>query len=280
MTAVSNALDLRRSVRRGASTLLRSGGYAVIAVGLLLLVWWLLSLKLRPWLPAPDATYQAAVAALGSAEFYSDMLITLRRVLIAFVVAGVFGSVLGVLVGLSRRVEAVVLPILAVALAIPDPVYIIFAILALGAGEGASVVALLLAISPFVTNIVRASVDDRDVRLDQMVAVYGVSRARFLRDVLLPQLVPAFKAAARTAFALSWKIVVVVEALSRPEGVGAAIYQSFRVLRMREMLALAILFTVLMELIERVGLGWLQRRQQPWRTGQPDLAEAELEMVR
>lgn len=267
MTAVSNAMDVRAGLRRRAPALLRDAGYVLAAFALLLLAWWLLSLRLRPWLPTPAATYQAGVAALGSGEFYSDMLITLRRVLIAFVVAGTAGSLLGVLVGLSRKVEAAVLPVLAVALAIPDPVYIIFAILALGAGEGASVVALLLAIAPFVTNIVRASVDDRDVQLDEMVAVYGVSRGHFLRDVLLPQLVPAFKAAARTAFALSWKIVVVVEALSRPEGIGAAIYQSFRVLRMREMLALAILFTVLMEIIERVGLGSLERRQQPWRTG-------------
>lgn len=239
---------------------LRAGLDVAAAFGLLLLVWWLLSREVRPWVPAPSDTWDAAIAAVTSSEFYDDLLLTLRRVLIAFVAAGLLGSVLGVLVGLSRRAEAFFLPLLAVALSVPDPVYIIFTILALGTRETSAVVALTLAISPFVTNIVRSSVESRDRGLDEMATVYGVSRTRALRSVLLPQLVPAFLAAARTSFALSWKIVVVVEALSRPDGIGAAIFTSFRLLRMREMVALAILFTVVMEVIERVGLGLLQRR--------------------
>ena len=243
-------------------------GDVVIAFGLLLAVWWLLSLNLRPWVPPPADTWQAAREAVTSSAFYDDLFLTLRRVVTAFAAAAVLGSVLGVVVGMSRRAEAFSLPILAVALAIPDPVYIIFTILALGTEEVSAVVALTLAIAPFVTNIVRSSVDSRDRTLDDMATVYGISRWRALRGVLLPQLVPAFLVAARTSFALSWKIVVVVEALSRPDGIGAAIFTSFRLLRMREMVALAILFTVLMEVIERVGLGAVQRRLA-WTRGGP-----------
>ena len=172
---------------------------------------------------------------------------------------------MGILVGLSKRAEAFFRPLLAMGLAVPDPVYIIFAMLALGIGEQAGFVALTIAITPFVSNIVRSSVQARDVSLDEMVQVYRLPRWDAFWHNLIPQLVPALLTAVRTSFALSWKLVVVVEALGQPEGLGASIFQSFRLLRMREMLALAILFTLLMELIERGALGRLERRVLRWR---------------
>jgi len=161
-------------------------------------------------------------------------------------------------------VQTCALPI-SIGLAIPDPVYIIFAVLALGTGEMAGFVALTVALVPFVSNIVRSSVHARDIELDEMVKVYRISRWEAFRANLVPQLVPAFLTAARFSFALSWKLVVVVEALGRPDGIGAAIFQAFNVLRMREMLALAILFTVLMELLERGVLQRVERRLLKWR---------------
>lgn len=263
------AADAPRVIGRGLGDrrLLSRAAELVVAFGLLLAVWSLLSVLARPWVPTVTDTFQAAVDALRSGAFYEGLLITLRRVVLAFLVAGTGGALLGLAVGLSRRSEAFFLPLLAVALAIPDPVYIIFSILALGTSEMSAVVALTLAIAPFVTNIVRSSVDSRDRGLDDMAWVYGVAPRRALRHVLLPQLVPAFQAAARTSFALSWKIVVVVEALSRPDGIGAAIFSSFRLLRMREMVALAILFTIVMEVIERVVVAGLQARAgKGWRS--------------
>ena len=72
------------------------------------------------------ATLFAMGDALASAGFYADMALTLGRVLVAFTAASVVGCALGIAVGLSRRTEAFFQPLLAVGLAIPDPVYIIF----------------------------------------------------------------------------------------------------------------------------------------------------------
>lgn len=265
MTLATNEVTAGRQVTRRLPRITGDIGYLAVAFGLLVAVWWLLSLQLRPWVPAPTEVLAAGAAAVSSSHFYADVAITLRRVVLAFIVAGATGAIVGVAIGLSRRVEAFSLPILAVALAIPDPVYIIFAILALGTGESAPLAALIIAIAPFVTNIVRSAVHGRDLGLDAMAAVYGIPRRRHLSGVVLPQLVPAFASAGRTAFALSWKIVVVVEALSRPDGIGSAIFNAFRLLRMRDMFALAILFTLIMEIIERGLLARVQRRFESWR---------------
>ena len=89
---------------------------------------------------------------------WDHFFLTLWRVLAAFIAASAVGAVIGLVIGLNERAEAFFQPLLALALAVPDPVYIIFAILALGTGETAGFVALTIAVVPFVTNIVRSNV--------------------------------------------------------------------------------------------------------------------------
>ncbi|WP_198144861.1 ABC transporter permease [Pseudorhodobacter aquimaris] len=205
------------------------------------------------------------VDKLGSGQFWDSFFITLGRILMAFICATFVGTALGLTIGLSERAEAFFQPLLALALAVPDPVYIIFAILALGTGEAAGFVALTVAVTPFVTNIVRSNIHARDKSLDEMAQIYHLPRNVRLTTVLAPQMVPALLTAIRFSFALSWKLVVVVEAIGQPNGIGADIFHSFRLLRMREVAAIAIIFIIAMQLLELGVLGRLEKRLTRWR---------------
>ncbi|MBE3639877.1 ABC transporter permease [Mangrovicoccus algicola] len=237
----------------------------VIALGSMLVIWQLGAIAVRPWIPTPADTAVEIWANLQSPEFWLDFRLTLARVLGAFALATLAGAAVGILIGLSERAEAFFQPLLALALAVPDPVYIIFAILAFGTGEVAGFVALTVAVTPFVSNIVRSSVRARDTGLDEMARIYRLPRAAALRHQLLPQLVPALLTAARFSFALSWKLAVVVEAIGQPDGIGASIFESFRLLRMREVAATAIIFILAMQLLERGVLGRVEKRLLGWR---------------
>ena len=240
---------------------------AGVAVGCLSLfaLWAVLSVYVRPWVPTPADTFAAIGRNLRSPVFYDHLAITLFRVMASFAAATIIGSALGIFIGLNRKAEAFFQPLLAIALAVPDPVYIIFAILAVGTGETAGFVALTIAVSPFVTNIVRTSVQARDTGLDEMARVYRLPPRRAFWETLVPQLVPALLTAARFSFALSWKLVVVVEAIGQPDGIGAQIHRAFSLLRMREVAALAILFILLMQVLERGVLGRIEKRLLRWR---------------
>jgi len=237
----------------------------MLAAASLLLLWQWLSIVIRPWVPSPMATLMSMIGNLQSPRFYDHLWLTLGRVLAAFIAATLIGSALGILVGLNRKAEAFFQPLLALALAVPDPVYIIFAILALGAGEAAGFAALTIAVIPFVANIVRGSVQTRDTGLDEMVKIYRIPPRRAFWESLIPQLVPALLTAARFSFALSWKLIVVVESIGQPNGIGAAIFNAFRLLQMREVLAIAILFILLMQLIEHGVLKRVEKRLLRWR---------------
>jgi NitT/TauT family transport system permease protein len=61
---------------------------------------------------------------------------------------------------------------------------------------------------------------------------------------------PALFAATRTSFAFAWKLIVLVEALTQPRGIGAQIYYSFRLLQPDHMISLALLFIVVLRTTE------------------------------
>lgn len=237
----------------------------LVAVGSMLLIWHVMALNFRPWVPDIGATVTAMGQQLRSPGFWDHFFLTLWRVLAAFIAASAVGAVIGLVIGLNERAEAFFQPLLALALAVPDPVYIIFAILALGTGETAGFVALTIAVVPFVTNIVRSNVHARDRTLDEMAQIYHLPRPVRLMAVLVPQLIPALLTAMRFSFALSWKLVVVVEAIGQPNGIGAAIFHSFRQLRMREVAAIAIIFIITMQILERGVLGRIEKRLLRWR---------------
>ncbi|ATG48153.1 hypothetical protein CEW89_11565 [Celeribacter ethanolicus] len=246
----------------GAFARLLSGAIALISI---LLIWHVMSIAFRPWVPSIEATFSAMGRALQSGAFWDDFFLTLGRVLASFFAASVAGAILGLVIGLNEKAEAFFQPLLALALAVPDPVYIIFAILAVGTGEMAGFIALTIAVVPFVTNIVRSNVHARDKSLDEMAQIYHLPRNVRLRAVLIPQLMPALLTAMRFSFALSWKLVVVVEAIGQPDGIGASIFNSFRTLRMREVAAVAIIFILAMQILERGVLGRVEKKLLRWR---------------
>jgi ABC-type nitrate/sulfonate/bicarbonate transport system permease component len=216
------------------------------------------------WIPSVPEIGRAMLTTVQSAEFWDGAGITALRIAQAFVAATLIGIFVGTAMGLNRYVEAFFRPLTVIALAIPDPVYIIFAILILGTDESSGVVALAVAVLPFVITIVHGSVKARDRQLDDMSKVYRFGRRRHVTHVLVRQIAPSLLVAGRTSFAFCWKIVVLVEAISQPEGIGAQIYRAFRLLRADELIAIAVLFIVIMRVVDSLVFGPLERRLTAW----------------
>lgn len=216
------------------------------------------------WVPGVGEIAEATWSLLGSADTWEQIGITSRRIGIAFVASTAIGFAIGFATGLNRKAEAFFRPLIVIALATPDPLYVIIAILVLGTEESSGLIALTLALVPFVVTIVHGSVKARERQLDEMSAAYRIGRRRYLGHVLARQVTPALFAAARTSFAFAWKIVVLVEAISQPRGIGAEIYEQFRLLNAAEMIALALIFIVLMRLVDAIVFGGLERRFLAW----------------
>jgi NitT/TauT family transport system permease protein len=259
-----DSLGRRRGIGRPSRLSRLPGLPGLTALVILAVVWELTAYLSGGWVPSLADIARALVGTVTDPATYRNAGITLYRIAIAFVGATVVGSLLGVAMGFSRLAEGFLRPLVVIALAVPDPVYVIFAILILGTDESSGLVALTLAVLPFVVTVVHSGVRARDPQLDELARVYRFGRARYASQVLLRQVTPALLVAARTAFAFSWKIVVLVEAISQPLGIGSQIYAAFRLLRYDEMVAVALVFILVMRLIDALLLGTAERRALAW----------------
>jgi NitT/TauT family transport system permease protein len=190
---------------------------------------------------------------------------TLARVGTAFVLAMVGGSLIGYAAGRSRRANAWLDPWVVVALNLPVLVVIVLAYIWVGLNDAAAVLAIVVAKAPTVVVTVREGTRALDPALDELARAFHLPRARRLRRVVLPQLLPYLAAAGRSGLSITWKIALVVELLGRPNGVGYALNLLFQNFDVTGILAYGLSFAALMLLVEAAVLQPLERHANAWR---------------
>jgi len=102
-----------------------------------------------------------------------------------------------------------------------------------------------------------------------MAQVFRISPQARLRHVVLPQLAPYLAASARSGLALVWKIVLIVELLGRPNGVGFKINLAFQLFDLRLLFAYALPFVAIMLAVEVFLAQPLERHVSRWRLDAP-----------
>ena len=215
--------------------------------------------------PGPAAVLFAFWSALGQGSLAGDLAITLARVAASFALAFLPGALIGIAMGRRRALDRLALPWILIALNLPALVLIVLAYLWIGLNETAAIVAVAASKLPNVAITLREGARALDPALDELASVYRLSPWRKLGRVLLPQLAPDLLGAARNGLALVWKIVLVVELLGRPNGVGFAIGTRFQLFDVAGILAYALAFLLVVLLVEWVLLRPLERRLRAWR---------------
>lgn len=239
----------------------------LLSLAALLLVWQLAaSLAASPRLmPGPAAVAVRFWEEVVAGELLHHLGVTLARVAASFAIAMTVGTGLGILMGRARLADSLGQPWLVFFLNLPALVTIILAYVWIGLVESAAILAVALNKIPNVVVTVREGARALDRGLLEMAEVFGVPRGRRLRHVVLPQLYPYLLAAARSGLALIWKIVLVVELLGRSNGVGFQLGTYFQLFDVAAILAYAVAFIVVVQVIEWGLVQPLERRAARWR---------------
>jgi NitT/TauT family transport system permease protein len=191
--------------------------------------------------------------------------VTLARVAAAFIIAMALGCALGLLMGRSRVSDRLGDPWLIVLLNLPALVIIVLAYIWAGLTEIAAVSAVALNKLPIATVTVREGARSLDTALDEMAQVFRMRAWTRIRHIMLPQLAPYLAAAARSGLSLVWKIVLIVELLGRPNGVGFEIGVAFQLFDVTRILAYALAFVAVMLAVETLLVQPLERHIARWR---------------
>ena len=216
-------------------------------------------------LPGPQAVALALWDEARSGALAFHLGATLLRVAVAFVIAMALCTALGVWMGRSRLADRLADPWLVALLNLPALVIIVLAYVWAGLTETAAIVAVALNKLPNAVVTVREGARALDRQLDEMAHVFRMSRWVRLRHVLIPQLAPYLAAATRSGLSLVWKIVLIVELLGRPNGVGFEIGIAFQLFDVTRILAYAIAFVLVMLAIETFLVQPIERHVSRWR---------------
>lgn len=229
---------------------------------LLLLGGWQLvsALQLVPAyrLPSPASVWLAAVDLSNRGLLWSDIGISVQRVLIGFVIGAVAGLILGSIVGLSRVASAFFAPTIGAFRAVPSLAWVPLLVLYLGITEDSKVTLIAIgALFPVYTTVAGA-LRHVDPQLVELGHAYGLGRFPLLRQVQLPAVVPSIVSGLRLALAQSWLFLVAAELIASAMGLGFRLLDSQQNGRIDRMFLVIILLGILGKTTDAL-IGLLER---------------------
>lgn len=240
----------------------------LVSLAALLLLW-----QIGAWLsdphrlPGPATVFAKIYDEAASGALYSNLAITLARVVAAFALAMSFGAAIGYVMGRNKIADRLLDPWLVALLNLPALVVIVLAYVWAGLTEVAAIGAVAINKLPNAIVVVREGARALDPHLEDMAQVFRFSPGARFKHLVLPQLAPYLAAATRSGLSLVWKIVLVVELLGRSNGVGFEINMAFQLFDMKLLLAYALPFVALMLGVETFLVQPLERHVSRWRRG-------------
>lgn len=216
-------------------------------------------------LPPPEAVLAFLVREAGTGALAANLAATLARVVVSFVLAMAVGAEIGLAFGRLRRLDLAFDTWLVLLLNTPALVITVLCYIWLGLTEAAAVLAVALNKMPTVAVLVREGARALSPELDEMGRAFRLSFVDRMRHLVLPQLQPHLAGAARSGLALVWKIVLVVELLGRPNGVGYAISVYFQLFDVAAVLGYALAFMAVMLAVEYGVLQPMEAHARRWR---------------
>ena len=166
-------------------------------------------------LPGPLPVFRSFVRLVQSPRFFSALGYSLLRVLGGILIAVPLGIAAGIASGLDRRFNAFLKPLFSVISATPVMSVILIAFLFLGSGRTPVFTAFLMVFPVMAANVIEG-VSSTDPRLKELFAAFRMSRAKTLRCLYIPSLLPFILGGLRSSLSLCWKVVVAAEVMVQP----------------------------------------------------------------
>ena len=181
------------------------------------------------------------------------VLDTVLRLLSGFVLAAVVGVALGILMGRSRRVEDIALPLVSIGAPIPGLAYAPLFLLWFGLGNVSAVLLVgFVAAFPIIFNSWTGVKAVKEIWLRSAQSM-GADDRRMFRHVILPGALPFILTGMRLGLAQAWRILVAVEMLAAvPWGLGWLIFGARKFLNTDAMLAGIVVIAVIGILLEKL----------------------------
>lgn len=195
--------------------------------------------------PAPTSIAKALWQLTETGEIWPHLQATLWRLLIGFTLGAVPAVILGLAMGLSRWLRAVVDPIIAATYPIPKSAILPLMLLIFGLGDGSKIA--MAAIGAFFIVVVNAAEGVLTVNriYFDVARTFGASRMDVIRTIALPGALPLVMAGLRLGIGMAVVLEVLAEVLGSQTGVGYVLWYSWQTFSVPTMYAMLMVTAVL-----------------------------------
>ena len=231
-----------------------------------LVIWWVATALglIKPFfLSSPPEVVKAIYQLFESGNFIKDVGISLSRILVGFIVAVLLGVPIGILVGLNRRAEALIEPIVDFVRYTPIPAFIPLFILWFGIGELEKIIVIAASVFFQLVLMVANSVSFTPRQILESAETLGANRWQIVLKVIFPFSKPRIFDDLRVSMGWAWSGLILAEIVGSTSGIGFVIIQSQRLLQTANVIG-AIVVIGLLGLFSDIGFKWIYKKLFPW----------------
>ncbi|MFD6552669.1 ABC transporter permease subunit [Streptomyces sp. NPDC058398] len=256
-----------RARRRGLAPGKRLPASRLIGPALFLALWAVASAagQLDPGaIPAPWTVLRTTGHLWTDGTLPTDVLTSLERAGYGFAFGLTAGVLLALASGLSRVGEALIDGTVQLNRAIPTLGLIPLFILWLGIGETFKIAIIAIVVYiPIYLNL-HSALSGIDHRFVELAEVQGLSRLRFVREIVIPGALPGFFVGLRLGVTGSWLSLVVLEQINATSGLGYMMFQAQNYGR-TDIILVGLLIYGIFGLVSDSAVRLIERKVLSWR---------------
>lgn len=257
-----------RGPGRAFRILSTAGGSVIPVIGALLL--WELGSRTgiidKTFFPPPSDCFLALVQLTKDGQLLPNLLITLVRILLGFLLGVIPAVIIGVTMARLPWVRVILDPLIAIAY--PIPAVAILPLLLVIFGTGGTPIVVLAGIISFFPSAINAlsGVLRVDAKLILMSRNMGASERQILWKIILPGALPSIFAGIRLSAGLALLGAIAGEFLAASDGIGSMTWRYWQIYQITNMYAtlaviatMGFLLTTATLRVQRRYFGWTER---------------------
>jgi NitT/TauT family transport system permease protein len=238
----------------------------LVLVALLIGIWWLFSLSVPHYiLPGPPRVWQALTLIAANGDLWSNLVITLWRVTVGFVIAALVSLPLGIFLGANKRAGEFFEPVIPVMNTVSSAIWAIFAIIWFGISNATTIFVVFMTAMPLIITNVWQGTRTVNAEFIELAQVLRMPKRKVMTKIYLPTILPYFFSGARLAFGFGWRVSLVAETIGASSGVGYRLRQAADLIQTDQVFAWTLTLVVMMATLEMGLLKPLENHLFRWK---------------
>lgn len=214
--------------------------------------------------PAPSSVLVTLVQLAQSGELQDDILISLQRLVLGFLLGGIPAIVIGILMGISRPVRAFVEPLITATYPIPKSSLLPLILLIFGLGEMSKVVMVAIGVFfPIAINSTAGVLNISPIYRD-VGRSFKASGWDTFRTIALPGALPFIMTGIKLGAGLALVLIAIAEMVGAKSGIGYMIWSAWETFAVSQMYVGLFVIAIIGFLIS-FGLNAVERRIIRWK---------------